>query len=215
MQQLPEKQHALPRICIISSGQEKNKEGTHLSSLFESIPDDANCMVQIREKHLDGLALYNLACLARKKRGTKKVLLLLNERADIAFVSGLDGVHLPEKACSPAALKEGGLEMLFGCSVHSLQSAIEAERSGADYLLFGPVFDTPSKRRYGPPQGIEKLKQVCRLTHLPVYALGGITMETAPFCREMGAYGCAALSLFLDSTLLAGTLEQLNLIWQK
>ncbi len=215
MRWLRDRKHMLPRICIISSGKEKNNEGAHLTALVESIPENVHCMLQIREKHLDGLTLYNLACLARRKRGTRKVLLFLNERADIALVSGLEGVHLPDKACSPSALKKGGLEMLFGCSVHSPQSAIEAERNGADYLLFGPVFDTPSKRMYGPPQGLEKLKEVCRLTQLPVYALGGISMETAPLCRDMGAYGCAALSLFLDTAALAGTLEQLNLLWQK
>ncbi|NTU97342.1 MAG: thiamine phosphate synthase [Chlorobiaceae bacterium] len=203
----------LPHILIISGGKESPGEESHVSGLLECLPEHIPCMVQIREKHLMAGSLYNLASSAAKKPRPEGRLLLVNERADIAYAAGLDGVHLPEHACSPSILKAAGFPMICGCSVHSIESARLAEDSGADYLLFGPVFDTPSKRIFGKPQGLEKLETLCRSTTLPVFAVGGITPSNGLFCKENGAWGCAGISLFLDRTSLAETLERLNSIW--
>lgn len=209
-----EKSTSLPRCCIISSGREKTGEDSSLLRLMENLPVSLPCMVQIREKHLDAKSLYELSCRAAIMKRLSGTLVLLNERADIAMAAGLDGVHLPEIACHPAALKAAGLDMLYGCSVHSIESAHAAENNGAAYLLFGPVFDTPSKRSYGAPQGLGKLETLCRSTTLPVFAIGGVTPENAPLCRETGAWGCAALSLFLDISSLALSIEQMNHPWR-
>jgi thiamine-phosphate pyrophosphorylase len=87
-----------------------------------------------------------------------------------------------------------------------------AEQSGADYLLFGPVFDTPSKRKYGPPQGLKKLGELCRASSLPIFALGGVTPHNAALCMDAGAYGTAGLSIFRDRVLLPDILEQFHRI---
>ncbi len=198
----------LPRLYLISSGEEPFNLGTKLLEQLKRLPPALPCMVQIREKHLEARALFSLALQAQKIMLPEGTLLLLNERTDIAFAVGLQGVHLQENSLAPNRLRSFFPKLLFGKSVHSLAAARIAEETGADYLLFGPIFDTPSKRRYGSPQGLEKLGELCQKTSLPVFAIGGITPWNAASCRAEGAYGVAALSIFRDSTGLSETIEQ-------
>jgi len=86
---------------------------------------------------------------------------------------------------------------LIGVSTHSREEAQAARDGGADFVLFGPVFETESKRAFGPPQGLEKLRDVARaLGEFPVLAIGGITLENIPACLSAGARGVAGISLF-------------------
>jgi thiamine-phosphate pyrophosphorylase len=111
-------------------------------------------------------------------------------------------LRLP-KASTPEAF-------LTGVSCHSLESAQADERSGADYIFFGPVFATPSKASFGPPQGTELLQQVCRTVSIPVLAIGGITPENAGSCCDAGAAGIAAIRLFQDAVDPIGTIQRLR-----
>lgn len=206
---------SLPRICIVSSGKESDMETSLLLSLLKHLPRTIPCMVQIREKHFDAKHLYHLCCHAKKLDLPPATLLLLNERTDIALATGFDGVHLPEGGCPPEKLRVFAPGLLYGRSVHSIESARVAEDTGADFLFFGPVFDTPSKRQYGKPLGLEHLEKLCSSTVLPVYAIGGITSENAESCRNCGVHGIAALSLFLDIPGLARTIENLDQLWQR
>lgn len=90
-------------------------------------------------------------------------------------------------------------EFQIGISAHSVEQAREAERAGADYIFFGPIFDTPSKRAFGPPQGIERLEEVCRAVRIPVIAIGGINESNARDCIRAGASGIAAIRLFQEA----------------
>jgi thiamine-phosphate pyrophosphorylase len=200
----------LPRIYLISSGEEDLGHSIRLTRQLTLLPRTISCMVQIREKQLDSRQLLTLALEVRKVELPEGTLLLVNERIDIALAASFDGVHLPESACSPDILRPVAPKLIFGCSVHSPKALRMAEESGADYLLFGPVFDTPSKRRYGSPQGVEKLGELCRTTRLPVFALGGITPDTASRCMEAGAYGIAALSIFQNPSRFVETIEQFH-----
>lgn len=201
----------LPRIYIISSGEEGDDKGKRLLNQLARLPRSLPCMVQIREKKLSAKELLTLALKAREIELPEGTLLLMNERLDLALTADLDGVHLPENACSAKVLRPLAPKLIYGCSVHSLSALRIAEESGADYLLFGPVFDTPSKRVYGAPQGLEKLGAICQKTSLPVFALGGITPKNATLCMAKGAYGIAALSLFQEKIRLAETIEELYL----
>jgi thiamine-phosphate diphosphorylase len=78
--------------------------------------------------------------------------------------------------------------------VHSLEDAVDAELKGADWVTFGPVYETPSKRPYGPPQGLERLAAVTRGLRIPVIAIGGITPERVREVRQAGARGIAVIS---------------------
>lgn len=142
--------------------------------------------------------------------------ILVNERLDVALVTQAGGVHLGEKGLPPEEVLQlvkalqREKDFLVGVSCHSLEAAKAAERDGADYLFFGPVFATPSKAAYGAPQGLKRLAEVCRAVVIPVLAIGGITLENAADCLSAGASGIAAIRLFQDAPDLAAVVRALR-----
>ena len=154
--------------------------------------------VQVREKDL-GAA--DLALLCRRLRGLTldtQALLIVNDRVDVALAVGADAV---QRASTSLPVKDvrglvGG-QLKIGASVHALPEAIEAEINSADWVVFGPVYDTPSKRGFGPPQGLDKLSRVAAAVRIPVIAIGGITPERVGEVRRAGAQGVAVISAIL------------------
>jgi thiamine-phosphate pyrophosphorylase len=160
--------------------------------------------IQLREKDLPARELADLAGEALRRIASAAAL-LINDRLDIACACKAAGVHLGERSLPVkearrlAGLRCAGRDFLVGASVHSLEAAQEAERNGADYVIFGPIFATPSKETFGAPQGLTKLREVCQPVAIPVLAIGGITVETAQECLAAGAGGIAAIRLFQDA----------------
>ena len=155
-------------------------------------------LFQIREKELPVRVLYELVSRAAEiTRGTA-TRLLVNDRFDVARAAGADGVHLTETSLPTRVVRETcGAEFVIGVSTHSLESAQAARAGGADFVVFGPVFETESKRAFGPPQGLEKLREVASaLEGFPVLAIGGITVDNADSCLRVGASGVAGISWF-------------------
>jgi thiamine-phosphate pyrophosphorylase len=154
--------------------------------------------VQVREKDL---SVAELAALCRRLRETTRergAHLIVNDRADVALAVGADAVQRTHASLSVAELRTVAEKRLrIGASVHSLEDALAAEAEGADWIVFGPVYDTASKRRYGPPQGLTKLEAVTRAVRIPVVAIGGITPERVGEVRAAGAHGVAAISAIL------------------
>jgi thiamine-phosphate pyrophosphorylase len=171
--------------------------------------------IQIREKHLSARELARLVQQALRV-APAPCRVLVNDRLDVACAVRAAGVHLTEQSISVADAKkfvrERRRSFLVGASTHSLESARAAADSGADYLIFGPVFATPSKAGYGAPQGIERLAAVCRSISIPVLAIGGIRPENAPACAAAGAAGIAAIRLFQDAADLPAIVRQLRQI---
>jgi len=133
----------------------------------------------------------------------------VNDRVDIAMAVGADGVQLPENGFPPRAARRAAAgKILVGVSAHSLERARSAEHEGADFITFGPVFDTASKLRYGPPQGLDALRRVAGGVNVPVFAVGGITPERALRCTACGASGVAVISAVLGSTDVGRTLRE-------
>jgi thiamine-phosphate pyrophosphorylase len=174
--------------------------------------------IQIREKDLEVRSLAELVRFAVAEARSASTKVLVNDRLDVALAAGAAGVHLGENSLPVEAVSEwrrssGRLDFRIGVSCHSLDSACAAERGGADYVFFGPVFATPSKASFGPPQGIEPLREVCAAVQIPVLAIGGISAENALACIEAGAAGIAAIRLFQEarnSEELAPVLEKLK-----
>ncbi len=160
--------------------------------------------VQIREGDMPARELLALVKAAIGGR-EGKARILVNDRLDVALAAGAAGVHLGG-ASVPARdvvswLRKGNApaEFLIGVSCHSLEEAREAEDAGASYVFFGPIFETPSKKSYGPPQGIARLTRVCSGVRIPVIAIGGVNDENATECLRAGAAGIAAIRMFQES----------------
>ncbi len=150
--------------------------------------------VQLREKDLEVRALLALAEPLREATRRHGARLLINDRADVALAVGADGVQRTHTSLPVAALR--GITppgFLIGASAHSTAEAREAATQGADFVVFGPVYDTPSKRRYGPPQGLAALEAAAAAAPRPLLAVGGITPARVREVRAAGAAGVAVI----------------------
>ena len=156
--------------------------------------------VQLREKDIGVRDLLFVA--QRLREGTRHAgaKLFVNDRTDVALAVAADGVQrtgtsLPvfvlRSICPPG--------FMIGASVHSAAEARTAEPEGADFLIFGPVYDTPSKRQYGPPQGLSALERVASAVRLPVLAVGGITPARVGEVQRAGAAGVAVIGAILGA----------------
>jgi thiamine-phosphate pyrophosphorylase len=163
--------------------------------------------IQIREKELSGRELANLSehAIMRAESGSA---ILVNDRLDVALATGAAGVHLGEHSLPPDQAKKLMAQLgtredfVVGASAHSLEGARQAEQAGADYIIFGPVYATPSKAGFGQPQGTSRLREVCVRLTIPVLAIGGITVKNAGDCMMVGAAGIAAIRLFQNAANL-------------
>jgi len=154
--------------------------------------------VQVREKDLSAADLAALCRQLREPTRERGALLIVNDRADVALAVGADAVQRTYASLSVAEIRTVVEKRLsITASVHSREDALSAEAEGADWIVFGPVYDTASKRRYGPPQGLAKLEAVTRAVKIPVIAIGGITPERVREVRAVGAHGVAAISAIL------------------
>ena len=171
--------------------------------------------IQIREKDLSGRELAKLAEQAVLRSGSGSSV-LVNDRVDVACASGAAGVHLGENSLPPSEPRKwvdrnsAQGKFLVGASVHSVEGAMQAEQAGADYVVFGPVYTTPSKIGFGEPQGVRRLEEICKRLRIPVLAIGGITLENAGECVAAGAAGIAAIRLFQDAEDLDAVVKGLR-----
>ncbi len=167
-------------------------------------------LIQIREKDMETRPLLALVEAALTRARGTATRILVNDRLDVALAARADGVHLPAHGLPVAEVRRAYPELLIGASCHDLAELRAAEAGGADFAVFGPVFTPLSKESARPPVGVEKLADAARAVKIPVFALGGITVENAAECLRAGAAGLAAISLFQKSENLNRTVQQLR-----
>jgi thiamine-phosphate diphosphorylase len=142
-----------------------------------------------------GMTACELEADAIELVGASPVPVLISSRCDIALASGAAGVNLPERDISVEDARQLLGHRLIGRSVHSVQSAVDAEQDGADFVIFGPVWSSESHAGT-PPQGLDALAAVARAVGIPVLAIGGVTEDRIAECEAAGAAGYAAIRLF-------------------
>jgi thiamine-phosphate pyrophosphorylase len=205
-----------PIIYLITSGATTKADAPSVSEDFKRVLAHVRAavqaripFVQLREKHLSARSLYELALACVEITRTSKTRLLINDRADIARAARANGVHLTIGSLEAEKVRRAfGPDFLIGVSTHSLEEAQSARDQRADFAVFGPVFDTPSKRPFGAPLGLDALGEAAKsLAPFPIIALGGITLENATSAITAGASGVAAIGLFSDTEKLWETAE--------
>lgn len=196
---------AKPLIYLITDGtltvadfHEKSKSLIRLiaSAAAMKIP-----LIQIREKNLPARMVFDLVSEAAQITSNTATKILINDRADIALAANADGVHLTADSLSAKVIRENFPDnFIVGVSAHTFEKAARAERDGADFIAYSPIFPTPGK---GAPQGIGRLREICQgLNPFPVIALGGIDEGNFAEVLAAGASGFAAIRFLNDENNL-------------
>ena len=163
---------------------------------------------QFRDKTSSPLEMYRQATHLREVAAGLGVLFLVNDRCDIALAVDADGVHLGQEDL-PLNLARSllGPGKLIGISAHRADQVTEATRGGADYIGFGPIFQTTSKPDHEPVVGLTGLREIRALTPLPVFAIGGVSTGSVEQAVAAGADGVAVISAIMDTADIAGTVR--------
>jgi thiamine-phosphate pyrophosphorylase len=204
-----------PIIYLITSGATKpdsnqaSEDFQNILALVRASVKARVSLIQLREKNLPARTLYELTARCAAITEGTATRLLVNDRADIARAARADGVHLTAHSIEASIIRRTfGTDFLVGVSTHSLAEAQAARDASADFAVFGPIFDTPSKRAYGPPVGLEALREAAHtLSQFPIIALGGITQKNATDALRAGASGIAAIRLFTDPDNIDATVR--------
>ena len=153
-------------------------------------------------------AAYTHGLPLRKAAKEAQVQFIVNDRCDLALALEADGVHLGQDDL-PLDLARSlmGAKPIIGISTHGPEQVEAATRGGANYLGFGPIFPTATKIDHEPVVGIDGLKQARARTNLPIFAIGGITIEAIPSLVAAGADGVAVASAILNATDVKRTLH--------
>ena len=186
--------------------------GREVARLLQDILPHGRMMIQIREKDLDTQSLLAFSHNIQQVAQPYHVPLLVNDRVDVTLSLNAAGVHLRSNSLpipQVRSLLHSG--QWIGCSVHSLEEAKKAEQDGADFLVLGPMYDTPSKRPFGAPLGVRVLKEACRSCRIPIYAIGGISARRVRDIKQAGAFGVAVISALLEAEDVATAAQELFL----
>jgi thiamine-phosphate pyrophosphorylase len=185
------------RLVLITDRKRARKP---LATVVQAALRGGATAVQLREKDLGARDLLELARPLRAATAAAGALFFVNDRVDVALAVGADGVQLGWTSLTVADVRRlAGRALLVGASTHDAGEIAAAEREGADFVVFGPVFDTPSKRGLVASRGCEALAAAARSTRLPVVALGGIRPTRVPEVRAAGACGVASMSRIVAS----------------
>jgi thiamine-phosphate pyrophosphorylase len=187
-----------PRVYLVTDPSAGPALVARTASALRALPP-GTAAVQLRDRGASARELLALARALREVTSATGQVLLVNDRIDVAMAAGADGVHLPSAGTPPGdARRLLGSGPLVAVSCHSGDDVARALAGGADFATFGPVYDTPSKRGFGPPVGLERLREAAALG-LPLVGLGGIDPGNARAVALAGAVGVAAIRAWLEA----------------
>lgn len=198
------------RLCIITDTNIQKKY-SHVEIAEMAVKGGAD-IIQLRDKNMPASELAETA-IAIKKICSKRAVLIINDRVDIAMLSGADGVHLgKEDIPVNEARKLLGKNKYIGATANSLEDAKNAVKAGADYIGFGHIYPTQTKLKSTSPVGIKGLKEILNYISIPVIAIGGIDLTNAEEVIKTGVHGIAAIGCVLKSQNPFNTVKQLKKI---
>jgi thiamine-phosphate pyrophosphorylase len=183
------------------------RRASHLSILKELVRGGAE-FVQIRDKYTPARELLTDLMRCAEFASNRKIVLIVNDRCDLALSCAATGVHLGQDDIPiEAARSILGPRKIIGLSTHSRAQVRQAAGLPIQYIGFGPIFPTKTKKDPAPVVGIRRLARACRLSSVPVVAIGGIGLEQVPVVLEAGAASAAVISALMTAPNLARQME--------
>ncbi len=174
-------------------------KGRPANSILRALLDGGSALIQLRAKEMAAKEFFRLASEARELTLRQGSLLIINDRVDIALATRADGVHVGQEDLPLRAARKLMRNKIIGVSTHSLSQAQEAERDGASYIGFGPIFGTATKETGYAPRGLAMLREIRRAVKIPVVAIGGIKEDNVTQVWEAGADAAAIISDIMEA----------------
>ena len=185
-------------------------KGRPLVPLLQQVLTAGTSAIQLRERDLSARELVTLAREVQAVMASSKSQFLINDRVDVALALEGVGVHLRSNSLPlPVARQMLGAQRLLGISVHAVEEAVQAEAAGADYIVLGPIYETPSKQTFGPPLGIHTLEKACKLVRIPIIGIGGVTAARVREMRGVGAFGAAVITAIFGADDVESAMREL------
>jgi len=164
-------------------------------ALAEALAESGVELIQYRNKTASSRQIFDISNQLSKMLNPRGVRFIVNDRPDIALLTGAGGVHVGQEDLNVEEARSiCGSDRWVGVSTHTLEQVAAANRTSADYIAFGPIFPTATKQNPDPVVGTELLRQVRRMTAKPLVAIGGITLERAAEVYRAGADSLAVIS---------------------
>jgi thiamine-phosphate pyrophosphorylase len=185
-------------------------KGRPLVPLLQRVLTTGVPAIQLRERDLSARELVTLAREVQAVTASRRSQLLINDRIDVALALEGVGVHLRSNSLPVSVARQLlGAQRLLGISVHAVEEVVSAQSQGADYIVLGPIYETPSKQMFGPPLGIHNLEKACRLVRIPIIGIGGVTAARAREMRRAGAFGVAVITAVLGAADIESATSEL------
>ena len=196
------------RLFLVTDRHQTN--GRPLVPLLERVLTAGVPAIQLRERDLSAKELVTLAREVQAVMASRRSQLLINDRIDVALALEGVGVHLRSNSLPVSVARQLlGAQRLLGISVHAVEEAVQVESQGVDYIVLGPIYETPTKQLFGPPLGIQTLEKACRLVRIPIIGIGGVTAARVREMRCAGAFGVAVITAVLGAVNVESAAREL------